>query len=210
MTGHPLLIDLDEQEYYLRYGFTPNANPAYLQGKSEAEQLNYAIELIEDFSGGQFYILESDIHAPIEYLQKMLWASEVAMLNRHLLSDWGLSVASKLATDLVYKIRHEYQLQVEYNRPHVVPTRTSKPGYVYLLKSPLGAYKIGKTSNPDNRIKTFSVKLPFEVEYTCVIKCVDMNELEKRLHAKFADKRINGEWFALTTDDIEYIRWLSQ
>jgi hypothetical protein len=82
------------------------------------------------------------------------------------------------------------------------------PGYVYLIQSSTGYYKIGRTVNPDNRMATFTVKLPFEVEYTCVIQCEDMYGLEKELHARFASKRVNGEWFNLAPEDVEYIKGL--
>ncbi len=81
-------------------------------------------------------------------------------------------------------------------------------GYVYLIVSPEGHYKIGKTKNPENRKKTFEVKLPFRVEYVCVIKADDMDTLEKELHARFSDKRINGEWFSLNPEDVAYIQGL--
>lgn len=89
------------------------------------------------------------------------------------------------------------------------PKRTA-PGYVYLVQSPTTAYKIGRTVNPDDRISTFSVKLPFEVEYVAVIKTVDMIGLEHSLHQRFADKRVNGsEWFHLAPEDVEYIKSLA-
>lgn len=81
-------------------------------------------------------------------------------------------------------------------------------GFVYLLKSPTNAYKIGRSKNPQDRIKTFGVKLPFEVEYLAIIPAQDMCSLEAELHQRFADKRINGEWFALTDNDIAYIKSL--
>lgn len=80
--------------------------------------------------------------------------------------------------------------------------------FVYLLQSPTGAYKIGRTKNPADRLRTFGVLLPFEVEYVCVIETTDMYTLERNLHTKFTDKNINGEWFALTEDDVAYIKGL--
>lgn len=82
------------------------------------------------------------------------------------------------------------------------------PGFVYLIRSEVGYYKIGRTVNPDDRIRTFSVRLPFRVEYEHLIKCEDQRALEKQLHTKFADKRIDGEWFELTPDDVAYIKSL--
>lgn len=83
-------------------------------------------------------------------------------------------------------------------------------GYVYLLQSATGAYKIGRTKNPKDRMKTFSVKLPFEVEYICIIQTDDMYGLEQSLHDQFANKRLNGEWFNLTPEDVEHIKGLAQ
>jgi hypothetical protein len=79
-------------------------------------------------------------------------------------------------------------------------------GYVYLIKSASGYWKIGRTVNPDDRIKTFSVKLPFEVEYEHLIPCGDHVKAEAELHKRFASKRSNGEWFCLDETDIAWIK----
>lgn len=84
--------------------------------------------------------------------------------------------------------------------------RKPRAGYVYVLRSSTGAFKIGYASSPDDRLRTFSVKLPFEVEYEVLIKTDDMLGYEAQLHERFADKRINGEWFALTDDDLAELR----
>lgn len=81
-------------------------------------------------------------------------------------------------------------------------------GFVYLLQSASGNYKIGRTKNPDDRLRTFGVKLPFEVEYTCVIATDDMYALEAELHARFDAKWVDGEWFALDEADVQYIKSL--
>lgn len=78
----------------------------------------------------------------------------------------------------------------------------STAGYVYLIQSPTTYWKIGRTSDPNDRIKTFNVKLPFEVNYKHLIKTSDMYTLESNLHIKYASKRVEGEWFALTEDDV--------
>lgn len=96
----------------------------------------------------------------------------------------------------------------EYLSKRSDPRRFSKPkaGFVYLLKSTSGFWKIGKTKNPDNRLKTFGVKLPFEVEYEHLIPCEDHNAAEYSLHQRFEANRVNGEWFDLSPDDVAYIK----
>lgn len=83
-----------------------------------------------------------------------------------------------------------------------------RAGYVYLVQSPTGTYKIGRTKDPADRMKTFSIKLPFEVEYVCVIPTDDRYRLESELHKRFKSQRVNGEFFRLSASDIEYIKGL--
>ena len=91
---------------------------------------------------------------------------------------------------------------VQENSTTVPLRKLNKPGYVYILKSEVGHYKIGRTTHPDNRQKTFSVKLPFRVEYELVIKSDDYVTLEEELHTRFDYCRLDGEWFDLTEGDI--------
>lgn len=95
--------------------------------------------------------------------------------------------------------------------PKPNPQPQAKPihktaGYVYILKSDRGEYKIGRTVDPSNRLKTFTIKLPFRVEYELVIKSNDMARLEKELHTRFSHKRTTGEWFNLLEKDLDSLR----
>jgi hypothetical protein len=121
---------------------------------------------------------------------------------------WGKSSRIQWTTDIIEMIPY---IQAEYkNRLHRTASKVrvykAVPGYVYLLQSSTGYYKIGRTKDPQNRLATFSVKLPFEVEYEHIISSSNMNKLERKLHALFADKRVNGEWFDLSPDDVAYIK----
>lgn len=86
------------------------------------------------------------------------------------------------------------------------PISRQQPGYVYLIKSSTGHWKIGRSKNPKDRLKTFGVILPFEVQYEHLIPADDMCKAESALHEKYAEKRVNGEWFLLTEDDIADIK----
>lgn len=82
-----------------------------------------------------------------------------------------------------------------------------RPGYIYVLKvynSDL--YKIGHTLDPNRRLQTFNVKLPFPVEYDVLIPVSDMYGTEKALHKKYAHQHVNGEFFRLSIEDVEDIR----
>jgi hypothetical protein len=86
-----------------------------------------------------------------------------------------------------------------------------KSGYVYLIQGVnTPHFKIGKARQIKPRMDTFSVKLPMVIELICAIKTDNRHSLEIRLHSRFASKRVQGEWFALDTEDIAYIQSLAQ
>jgi hypothetical protein len=76
---------------------------------------------------------------------------------------------------------------------------------IYLIKDDkTGFHKIGRSANPRARERTLQAEVP---SYKLIWQSdfVDI-ELEKTIHNKFASKRIRGEWFNLTKDDIKYIK----
>lgn len=117
-------------------------------------------------------------------------------------------VKGKMLRDERIRFENERRERHEGKKRQSVSIRNNRAGYVYLVKSSTGYYKIGRTIDPDDRMRTFSVKLPFEVAYEHLIKTSDMFMLESQLHNKFHKKRINGEWFILDESDVEYIKSL--
>ena len=76
-------------------------------------------------------------------------------------------------------------------------------GYVYLIKhGSRREYKIGKTFNPIRREGEISLQLPEKIEPIHYIKTDDPSGIEKYWHNRLADKRKEGEWFALTSVDV--------
>lgn len=120
---------------------------------------------------------------------------------------WDLEHYHSYPSAMIERIRKEQARRV-LGEQKKETRRSGRTGFIYLIKADNGFYKIGRTSDPEDRIRTFAVKLPFEVEYVCVVNTPDMYALEAKLHLKFADRRVNGEWFELTPDDVDYIRGL--
>jgi hypothetical protein len=80
-------------------------------------------------------------------------------------------------------------------------------GVVYLMKS-RELYKIGISIEVDKRVKQLTSIIPFGVELIHVIPVNDYERLEQALHMYYQRKRVNGEWFELSEDDVNLIKSL--
>jgi len=88
-----------------------------------------------------------------------------------------------------------------------------KGGYVYVVKGvDRPVYKIGMTKrDPHIRIDGLSKSLPWPVETICTFETVEASgKVERILHERFADRRVNGEWFQLEPPDLEYLAGLAK
>ena len=82
-------------------------------------------------------------------------------------------------------------------------------GYVYLLKhGSRREYKIGRTNNPLRREGELGVQLPEKCQPVHYVQTDDPEGVEAYWHRRFASKRKEGEWFALTAQDVRaFKRW---
>jgi len=97
--------------------------------------------------------------------------------------------------------------------PKKRPPRARKPqvptdGYVYVLKGG-PYYKIGRSTDASRRITQIQPQMPFVANLICSIPTDNMYVLEATLHERYADKRVNGEWFTLDDEDVAYIKGLA-
>ena len=96
----------------------------------------------------------------------------------------------------------------KYNRSYDSSFLESKvridAGYVYFIESDYGI-KIGCTYRLTNRLNVFSVRLPFKIKLHSFIRVKDYSRLETTFHNLLKHKRLNGEWFDLSTEDFSEI-----
>lgn len=74
-------------------------------------------------------------------------------------------------------------------------------GHVYLLRAG-DYYKIGQSSDLEKRVKSINVARPDKATLEHAISTDDPPGIEAYWHRRFADRRMNGEWFKLSKTDI--------
>jgi len=82
-------------------------------------------------------------------------------------------------------------------------------GFIYILESTNGIYKIGNTTGNINlRITQIALDLFGKLGRIGLYKCFKMNnirEVEKYLHEKYKKNKVTGEWFRLSNDELSEI-----
>lgn len=117
------------------------------------------------------------------------------------LLSW-LELPKEQTPHIEHKHVHFHIHQNTYQRGH----------YVYVIRDidVTGFYKIGRTNDPYVRLSAFEVKLPFQIEIVTVLSCNNAMLMEKQLHDRYALKRVRGEWFQLSDEDVQSIKQLGQ
>ncbi len=111
--------------------------------------------------------------------------------------------------DAVANLWMQVQAQPKSVEPKGTESETRGVGYVYLLKhGSRREYKIGRTNNPLRREGEIGIQLPEKLSPVHYIETDDPAGIENYWHVRFADKRKEGEWFALTPEDVRaFKRW---
>jgi hypothetical protein len=137
-------------------------------------------------------------------------------IEAYLANGCNATQAARLAG---YKVRQSAAELMTY--PHIIsaiqekiaqtPIVSSVPAkrvscYLYLMQAANGLIKIGIAADPQLRLGQINTGSPIEVNLLDAFADATAKLSETELHRLFVDKRVKGEWFALSEEDIAYIR----
>lgn len=112
------------------------------------------------------------------------------------------SSASVAAIDQKLKER-DSEKAVERSKLAETADRRAGAGYVYLIRCD-DRYKIGKALNVQVRLK--AMMLPSKPEIVATGHFEKPYTVERELHRTYKHCRENGEWFRLTTEEVEAVK----
>lgn len=171
----------------------------------EGEELT----IIEDEQG--FNII------PIEYMKKI--AKELLYTCKKLTEEDLLFINKQNVLDrhtgmFPQKYGEDDPMWIEFERnyirePIVKPPRKKLKGHVYFLKCcDTNLYKIGYSTSVKTRLKDIKNGSPTTIEIIGYVASTDCFTDKEYYHEIFKNKRVKGEWFTLTNDDINNIEGL--
>jgi len=144
------------------------------------------------------YILETDNHMVPSRQEWQQMRDEIDVLYEGM-SDAIIDMLNRQERERQQRAMADALKHVDSPKEYT----TDSPGYIYLLYGEgTPWHKIGVTKKPLRRINDISAKAPFPIVLVCIIPVMKMVYTEQYWHDRFADKRVEGEWFLLTDEDV--------
>ena len=101
-----------------------------------------------------------------------------------------------------------YGYEKLYFETPVIPPREPEPlnpvGYIYVLQCQ-EFYKIGIADDIKKRMASLQTGNPIKLRLILCQRHSDYKTMERWYHQKFRAKQIQGEWFKLSDDDVEWL-----
>lgn len=123
----------------------------------------------------------------------------IEIVNNHL-KMYPTDESVNMFNDRQWKIRDEQLEREEIANQSKKKPKTGTRGYVYLMEDTVNDFiKIGFSKKPTVRESTLQSEKP---TVSIVFTALASLEYERELHAAFDDRRIRGEWFDISKDEV--------
>lgn len=81
--------------------------------------------------------------------------------------------------------------------------------YIYVIAHPHGYFKVGRSGNPERRVRSIQTGSPYELRLLLKAEFEDAQGVEKRIHRLLSEYNIRREWFELPADvQDKLIEWV--
>jgi len=100
------------------------------------------------------------------------------------------------------------QLYVIAHRPTEHPNPIDRRAGVDSWIRPADFHKIGIADDPEKRLSSMKSATPHTLEIVTTVDCENARDVESRLHSIFHLAHHSGEWFRLSTNDINSLEGL--
>lgn len=81
-----------------------------------------------------------------------------------------------------------------------------KEGFIYLIESENGYFKLGRSIDVDRRLSQHEMDYPLKLRVVHSFASSDVRRDEKRLLRNFRDRQLRGEWFSLELQDVLWFK----
>lgn len=173
-----------------------NQDPILFEAIQFAMNEYHEIGTAEDvrFAGVEYLVKGKLPYNTVEYLE-----DAERLLNEIINNKYVDPGAKQESYEWLGKIRGKKAALIRKLAP---PNPDEIKGFIYLLSSDSGQYKIGMTKNIKQRINQLKISVPFKIELIHSFPADNAREAEGILHKMFASQRMTGEWFSLDIIDI--------
>ena len=90
------------------------------------------------------------------------------------------------------------------------PDAGQSHGFIYLAECSTGHFKIGKSTGPLERVQHFDTQMPVDVWLRHHFAADAYSVAERRLHRRYAEHRVNGEWFDLPDAAVTFVESITR
>lgn len=138
-----------------------------------------------------------DLFVPFcDYLSQSLWIEAI-----HLASEGLPSLEERHKQIDWYYGSYGWVAELLRSFPVGYGKNETKKAVTYIMTDKSGYYKIGRTKSLKERYRALKVGNP-------TLKLVGsiIDDVENKLHSDYANKNVDGEWFALSETDIRNIK----
>lgn len=150
------------------------------------------------------YRTEDGLTAPVDQGGLVLTKDEYKDIRRDLDEFYRLTPSEEIKSHNDERMRAFARGGKQPEQEQVTKKTSQSPGHVYVIKS-ANLYKIGRTGDMEKRMKSFERSLPRGFEMICNWYTTDTRTEEAEMHSILAEKRVTGEWFSLSDDDVDFL-----